>query len=74
MDHITHNDHLLQSATSIDIIYVAGFAEAMADALVGKDYWTYGYSCAGAIGYGAKDTWYKAFTDVSGSTCLWLSK
>ena len=63
--HIAQYCHQAQQTNTT--IHVAGFAEAMADALVGKDYWTYGYSCAGAIGYGAKDSWYKAFIDVSGS-------
>ncbi|KAL3163139.1 hypothetical protein ABBQ32_009550 [Trebouxia sp. C0010 RCD-2024] len=43
----------------------SGFADAMADALVGGDFGTYGYSCAGAIGYGSTGSWTNAFSNVS---------
>ena len=36
----------------------------MAQALEGRDYGTYGYSCAGAIGYGFKGSWTSAFNQV----------
>lgn len=42
----------------------AGFASAMAQALEGGDYKTYGYSCAGAIGYGSTGSWTSAFGQV----------
>lgn len=50
----------------------AGFADAMASALVGGDYGTYGYSCAGAIGFGSTGSWTNAFANVSqhGSSCI----
>lgn len=44
---------------------VAGFSNAMATALAGGDYRTYGYSCAGAIGFGSKGSWTNAFNQVS---------
>lgn len=37
----------------------------MSDALVGRDYNTYGYSCAGAIGFGSRGSWTSAFNNVS---------
>lgn len=43
----------------------AGFADAMANALVGGDFGTYGYSCAGAIGFGSTGSWTNAFSNVS---------
>lgn len=43
---------------------VAGFSNAMATALAGGEYNTYGYSCAGAIGYGAQGSWTNAFNQV----------
>lgn len=45
--------------------FVAGFSNAMAQALEGRDYGTYGYSCAGAIGYGSKGSWTSAFNQVN---------
>ncbi len=45
--------------------FVAGFSNAMAQALEGRDYGTYGYSCAGAIGYGSKGSWTSAFNQVA---------
>ena len=42
-----------------------GFSDAMSNALVGGDYRTYGYSCAGAIGFGSKGSWTNAFNSVS---------
>ncbi len=44
--------------------FLAGFSNAMAQALEGRDYGTYGYSCAGAIGYGSKGSWTSAFNQV----------
>lgn len=43
---------------------IAGFSNAMATALAGGEYNTYGYSCAGAIGYGAQGSWTNAFNQV----------
>ncbi|KAL3136623.1 hypothetical protein ABBQ38_005863 [Trebouxia sp. C0009 RCD-2024] len=42
----------------------SGFADAMASALVGGDYGTYGYSCAGAIGFGSTGSWTNAFANA----------
>ena len=36
----------------------------MANALVGGDVRTYGYSCAGAIGFGSTGSWTNAFAQV----------
>lgn len=46
------------------VSHFAGFASAMAQALEGGDYRTYGYSCAGAIGYGSTGSWTSAFGQV----------
>ncbi|DBA84863.1 TPA: hypothetical protein ACH3X1_005883 [Trebouxia sp. C0004] len=40
----------------------SGFSNAMAQALEGRDYGTYGYSCAGAIGFGSKGSWTTVLT------------
>lgn len=48
----------------------AGFSDAMANALVGGNYRTYGYSCAGALGFGSKGSWTNAFRNVGGSSCI----
>lgn len=52
----------------------AGFSNAMANALAGGDYRTYGYSCAGAIGFGSKGSWTNAFNQVNAHyvQSLWL--
>lgn len=47
------------------MMWLTGFANAMAEALEGKDYRTYGYSCAGAIGYGSTGSWTSAFGQVN---------
>ena len=46
------------------MLSLTGFANAMAEALEGKDYRTYGYCCAGAIGYGSTGSWTSAFGQV----------
>ncbi len=51
-------------------MHFAGFASAMAQALEGGDYRTYGYSCAGAIGYGSTGSWTSAFGQVCFSHVL----
>ena len=61
------NAHAQQVTT-----FVAGFSNAMAQALEGRDYGTYGYSCAGAIGYGSKGSWTSAFNQVVYFTPLWI--
>lgn len=50
--------------TTVSYTHFAGFASAMAQALEGSDYRTYGYSCAGAIGYGSTGSWTSAFGQV----------
>ncbi len=50
--------------TAVSYMHFAGFASAMAQALEGSDYRTYGYSCAGAIGYGSTGSWTNAFGQV----------
>ncbi len=47
------------------VVWAEGFASAMAEALEGGNYRTYGYSCAGAIGYGSKGSWTSAFGQVN---------
>ncbi|KAL3136625.1 hypothetical protein ABBQ38_005865 [Trebouxia sp. C0009 RCD-2024] len=44
----------------------SGFTSAMANALTGGDFRTYGYSCAGAIGFGSKGSWTNAFRNARG--------
>lgn len=51
--------------TCISKFAVAGFSNAMANALVGRDYNTYGYACAGALGFGSRGSWTNAFNQVS---------
>ena len=54
----------------ISYMHFAGFASAMAQALEGSDYRTYGYSCAGAIGYGSTGSWTSVFGQVCSSQDL----
>ncbi|KAL0047984.1 hypothetical protein WJX82_005067 [Trebouxia sp. C0006] len=54
---------LLHSGASAAAVS-SGFSNAMAQALEGRDYGTYGYSCAGAIGYGSKGSWTSAFNQA----------
>ncbi|KAL0030437.1 hypothetical protein WJX79_005159 [Trebouxia sp. C0005] len=51
----------LHSSSASAAAASSGFASAMAQALEGSDYRTYGYSCAGAIGYGSTGSWTSAF-------------
>lgn len=64
---------VIQAKTTVsDTVHdAAGFADAMTNALVGGDYGTYGYSCAGALGFGSTGSWTNAFSNVSqhGSIC-----
>ncbi|DBA89860.1 TPA: hypothetical protein ACH3X2_004718 [Trebouxia sp. C0005] len=54
----------LHSSSASAAAASSGFASAMAQALEGSDYRTYGYSCAGAIGYGSTGSWTSAFGQV----------